>query len=122
MRFVLDAHIPRRLCETLVLEGHECLHVETLELGNRSSDRAIALRADELGAAVVTKDDDFRISHRLVGHPARLVLVTVGNCSNSDLVALFAAVLPKVAEALGVPGMVELRREALILTPREDTP
>jgi predicted nuclease of predicted toxin-antitoxin system len=123
VHFLLDAHIPRRLCQTIRSSGHECTHVETLERGNASSDATIASRADEIGAVVVTKDDDFRISHRFSGRPERLLLVTIGNCSNDELARMVELVLDPVVQMLQAPGMAELRRETLILTPlQHDVP
>ncbi len=119
MHFLLDAHIPRRLCQAIRSQGHECTHVETLERGNASSDSAIADRADAIGAVVVTKDDDFRLSHRFNGHPERLLLIAIGNCSNDELAHMVELVLDPVIQMLQAPGMAELRREALILTPRQ---
>ena len=118
MRFLLDAHIPRRLCVTLLATGHECAHVETLELGNRSSDAQIARAADEAAAVVVSKDSDFRISHQLGLPPKRLLLIAVGNMSNADLAALVSLHLPSIVDALAEPGLVELRRDRLTLSPR----
>lgn len=118
MHFLLDAHIPRRLCQTLRQRGHECTHVEVLPQGNASSDTNIAASADELGAVVVTKDDDFRISHRLHGQPAQLLLVAIGNCSNRELASLIELILEPVEQTLTSPGMIEVRRNTLILTPR----
>ena len=119
MHFLLDAHIPRRLCQVIRSKGHECSHVEALERGNASSDSTIAAGADEIGAVVVTKDDDFRISHRFNGRPERLLLLAIGNCSNDELARMVELVLEPVVQMLQAPGMAELRREALILTPRQ---
>lgn len=119
MHFLLDAHIPRRLCDTFRSAGHECTHVESLDHGNGSSDTIVAERADELSAVVVSKDDDFRISHRLRGQPARLLLIAIGNCSNDELAELVESVLDLIVQGLQSPAMVEVRRDALIITARE---
>ncbi len=73
MHFLLDAHIPRRLCKQLREAGHECRHTEALAAGNRSSDDEISSVADLLDAVVVTKDDDFehRPSFRCVAVKTR---------------------------------------------------
>jgi uncharacterized protein DUF5615 len=45
MKFVVDAHLPRRLCGVLASHGHEAVHTLDLPAGNATSDEAITLRA-----------------------------------------------------------------------------
>ena len=120
MRFLLDAHIPRRLCHQLRLAGHDCQHAELLPDGNRSSDIDIGRIADATEAVVVTKDSDFRITHQLGRPPRRLLLIAIGNCTNGELSDFVGRVLDRIEAALSEPGMVEIRREAMIITPLPD--
>ena len=118
MYFLLDAHIPRRLCDTLHRHGHECTHTEALPDGNTSADDQLATWADERGAVVITKDDDFRISHRLGHPPARLLLISIGNCSNPELTDYIERVLPILETSFEQPAMIEIRRDVIVVTPR----
>lgn len=55
--------------------GHDSKHVKEYAGGPTMDDAQIARIADGEGRVVVTKDDDFRISHLLKGTPARLLHV-----------------------------------------------
>jgi len=48
----------------------------------------LALAADTEDRVLVTKDRDFRDGHLLRALPGRLLIVTTGNISNRDLLAL----------------------------------
>ncbi len=41
MKFVVDAHLPRRLCGVLASHGHEALHTLDLPSGNATTDEVI---------------------------------------------------------------------------------
>lgn len=47
---------------------------------------------------MVTKDDDFRISHRFNGRPERLLLLAIGNCSNDELARMVELVLDQLSK------------------------
>ena len=58
MRFVVDAQLPPALARWLSDQGHVAEHV--LDLGMATaSDRAIWYHAVTVGAAIMTKDQDF---------------------------------------------------------------
>jgi predicted nuclease of predicted toxin-antitoxin system len=115
--FLIDAQLPKKLCKVFHDAGFTCSHTVALEDSNRTSDEDVASIADQRDAIVVTKDDDFRISHRLHGTPKRLILIAIGNCSNSVLTDLIRRALPDCLAVLAEPGMVELRKGILIATP-----
>jgi len=64
---------------------------------------------------VVSKDRDFRDSHLLRGAPRRLLVVSTGNISNDDLLALFNQHLTAVVAAFGEASLVELRSGELVV-------
>jgi predicted nuclease of predicted toxin-antitoxin system len=119
VRFLLDAQLPSKLGKRIQESGHEFEHTLALEFGNRTDDADICRIADKTEAVVVTKDSGFRLSHQLQGTPKRLLLIAIGNCSNSDLAHYVTQALDTVAAALAEPGMVEIRRECLIITPSD---
>ena len=41
MKFLVDAHLPRRLARWLQAEGHDAIHARDLPEGNRTSDATI---------------------------------------------------------------------------------
>ena len=59
MKFLVDAHLPRRLTYRLREAGHEAVHTLDLSAGNRTRDEEIhdfSLRENYI---VITKDADF---------------------------------------------------------------
>jgi predicted nuclease of predicted toxin-antitoxin system len=113
--YLIDAQLPRRLARSLREIGHDTLHTLDLPLGNRTPDSTINAIARQEGRTVITKDTDFVNSFLLFGKPERLVLVSTGNITNTDLVALFLANVETIEAALQTNGYVELTRSALII-------
>ena len=72
MRFIIDAHLPKRIAAIFRELGHEAIHTSEMPEGNASQDRAIILLAGEEGV-VVSKDDDFYSSFLLHRKPVQLV-------------------------------------------------
>ena len=85
MKFLVDAQLPPRLVRALVAGGHDAVHTLDLPEGNRSTDRTVAEAADTDDRVLITKDGDFRHSHRLRASPRRLLIVTTGHIGNDEL-------------------------------------
>ena len=60
MKFLVDAQLPAKLAQLLRTAGHDAVHTSELPEGNRTTDQALARKADIEDQAVVTKDRDFR--------------------------------------------------------------
>lgn len=120
MRFLVDAQLPLRLPRLLVQAGHDAIHTINLVDGNRTPDAHVAQRADADDRVVVTKDRDFRDSHLLSGSPRRLLVVTIGNITNTALLGLFESYLEAVVAAFGEADYVELGPRALIVHGKRD--
>lgn len=65
-----------------------------------SSDSQIWDYAIEIGAVILTKDEDFAIRASVSKRPPSIVWVRIGNCPNARLLAWFEAELPSVLTAL----------------------
>jgi predicted nuclease of predicted toxin-antitoxin system len=115
MKFLVDAHLPRRLVYLLRDAGHDAIHTRDLPLQNRTPDAAInhASIADE--RTVVTKDADFVTSHLITGEPYKLLLISTGNIKNSDLLRLFQQNLYQIVEAFDTHTYIELDRTHLTI-------
>ena len=113
MKFLVDAQLPPRLAQALVVAGHDAVHTLELAEGNRSTDRTVAEAADAQDRVLVTKDGDFRDSHRLRGSPRRLLIVTTGNIGNDELLALFATHLDLLLSAFESASLVELAQDSV---------
>src|SRR5437870_1347323 len=87
MKFLVDAHLPRRLCAVLVQHGHDAVHTVELPAKNATKDQVIDQTSLDDQRVVISKDTDFFYSHVLHGRPWKLLLVRTGNISMRDLCA-----------------------------------
>lgn len=117
-RFIVDAQLPKSLAVRLTELGYDAIHVKELPAGGDTSDSEITRVADLDRRIVVTKDADFRHTHETGGHPRRLLLVTVGNIKNRDLLALITAHHVAITAVFVQADFVELGSGALTLHPR----
>jgi predicted nuclease of predicted toxin-antitoxin system len=115
MKFLVDAQLPAILSRFLQEAGHDCLHTADLPNGNRTTDAAILDLAESEGRIVLTKDSDFVNSHLLKNRPPSLVLISTGNISNENLLAIFRANLPALERFLATSVFLEIGRTTLIV-------
>ena len=118
MRVLCDVHMPYRLVSRLRQLGVDATHVNRVLDGSRTMDSAIAAFVDANEMLLITKDGDFRDSHFLRGTPVRVLRVTLGNLSNTDLVSLVERHWAAISE-LSTGGFcyAELSREGLLRFP-----
>ncbi|HEV8191347.1 MAG TPA: DUF5615 family PIN-like protein [Ktedonobacterales bacterium] len=114
MKFLVDAQLPRRLVYRLREAGHDALHTLDLPNGNRASDADINALSMQESRIVATQDADF-VSGFIVSHvPYKLLVISTGTISNTDLEALLLAHLPALEVALASNDYLELTRSTLI--------
>ena len=113
MKFLVDAHLPRRLCAVLEQRGHDAKHTLDLPAGNATKDGVINQLSLDEQRVVVSKDSDFFYSHLLQGRPWKLLLVKTGNISVRELRVLFERNLPAVEAAFQTHTLVEVDRLAV---------
>lgn len=113
MKFVVDAHLPPRLCVVFQAAGHDATHTGQLAARNQTSDEVINQRSMAEQCVVVTKDSDFYHSHLLHGKPRKLLLVRTGNIRTRELTELFQRHLPDIVAAFEENSLVELDRQAV---------
>jgi predicted nuclease of predicted toxin-antitoxin system len=114
MKFLVDAHLPRRLVKRLREAGFEAIHTLDLPLGNRTTDSEINSLSISEQYIVVTKDTDFVNSFHLQRQPYKLLLASTGNISNLDLEALFLANIEAISEGFDVFDFIELDHSTVI--------
>jgi len=73
----------------------ESTHVIDLGL-ERASDAEIWGQAQEIGAAIVSKDADFQQRSLLYGAPPKFIWLRVGNCSTRKIEALLRRSSPVI--------------------------
>jgi len=113
MKFIVDAHLPRRLCGVLASHGHDAVHTLDLPTGNATSDEAINQVSLDDRRVVISKDTDFFFSHTLYGRPWKLLLVKTGNISTRELCVLLERNLLAIEAALESHTLVEIDRLAV---------
>ncbi|MBX3000969.1 MAG: DUF5615 family PIN-like protein [Caldilineaceae bacterium] len=113
MKFLVDAHLPKKLANQLTSAGHDAVHTLDLPLKNRTTDAMINQISIDEQRVVITKDADFRDSHLLKGEPYKLLLVSTGNIRNADLLSLFERNLERIVEVLQSHTYVEIDRHFL---------
>lgn len=99
MRFLVDAQLPPALSRRLAELGHDAEHVFDRGMDD-APDWSIWTLAVELGAAIVTKDEDFARRRAVVTSGPPIVWIRLGNTRRTELLTWFEAVLPRVIEAL----------------------
>jgi predicted nuclease of predicted toxin-antitoxin system len=113
MKFLVDAHLPRRLCAMLAQHGHDATHMLDLPAGNATKDGIINQLSVDEKRVVISKDSDFFYSHLLQGRPWKLLLLKTGNISTSDLRILLERNLPAIEAAFEIHTLVEVDRLAV---------
>ncbi|MEL7221727.1 MAG: DUF5615 family PIN-like protein [Bacteroidota bacterium] len=96
MKFLVDAHFPKRLSTWLKENSQDSIHTLDLPDQNKISDREIIRRAELDSRIIITKDSDFIQFRILLGEPDRILMVTTGNIVNKDLIALFENNFPTI--------------------------
>ena len=114
MKFLVDAHLPRRLARQLQAAGHDALHTLDLPNGNRTEDTEINNLSVAEQRIVVTKDSDFVDSFLLHHRPWKLLLIATGNISNRELEALVAANLATITSGFASFDYIEINRSNVI--------
>ena len=98
MRFVVDAQLPPALARRIESFGHIAEHVADRGLA-KAADNEIRAVAAEIGAVIVTKDEDFAV-HRVLHEGPAIVWVRIGNTRRAELLRRFEAELPQIVAAL----------------------
>jgi predicted nuclease of predicted toxin-antitoxin system len=115
MKFLVDAHLPRRLALAITATGHDAIHTLDLADANKTTDSQINAISETEERVVITKDSDFVDSLLLEGKPYKLLLISTGNIKNSELEALFLPQLPTIVEAFENARFIELNQSALVI-------
>ena len=115
MNLLIDAQLPAQLATALELAGHDALHTAGLPDGNRTDDHGVIERADRDRRWVVTKDSDFVARHLLSSRPRNLLLISLGNCPNRELIPLVVAAIHLIERQHPTAVYVEVSRSGLIV-------
>ncbi len=115
MKFLVDAQLPNRLARLLQMSGYDVIHTRDLPGQNATTDSEINAISMQQERVVVTKDRDFLDSFLLRQQPYKLLLVTTGNITNTELVELFAKNLLQLADLFEQHSLIEINRDDIIV-------
>jgi predicted nuclease of predicted toxin-antitoxin system len=89
MKILCDVHISNKFVAFLNEKGIEAIHINNILDKWYSKDSDICRFADINGFTVCSKDSDFKNSFFLQNTPRRLIRITNGNISNTELITIF---------------------------------
>ncbi len=99
MRFLVDAQLPPALARWLEEHGQTAEHVADRGMA-AANDRVIWAYATDVGAVIITKDEDFALRRVTAQDGPAIVWVRTGNTTRRALLAWFAPLWPAVLDAL----------------------
>ncbi|MEM6844702.1 MAG: DUF5615 family PIN-like protein [Bacteroidota bacterium] len=108
MQFLVDAHLPMRLVFWLRERGHDVIHTRELPRKNETEDMDIIQLAVAQNRTVISKYEDFYKYFILKGQPPKLLMLTMGNIVNKDLITLFEKNIDQIEADLANHKVVEL--------------
>lgn len=91
--------------------------MHTLELpeANQTQDDYISMLSIEQNRVVITKDTDFLKSFIVKRIPPKLLLVTTGNITNNELIAIFSSKSDIIISVLEMYDMVEVNASEVVV-------
>lgn len=115
MKFLVDAQLPRRLVYRLRAAGYDAIHTLDLPDGNRTTDATVLAIVAREDRVVVTKDADFVNSFIVSHQPKKLLLISTGNITNTELEAILLPNLATIVAAFATYDFIELTRTTIIM-------
>jgi predicted nuclease of predicted toxin-antitoxin system len=99
MRFLVDAQLPPALARRLAAAGHVAEHVFDLGLA-AAVDADIWRHAEQAGAVILTKDEDFAVRRTMRDAGPRVVWIRLGNTRRAELLRRVDDAFPSILSAL----------------------
>lgn len=115
MKFLIDANLPFKLAKGFKNLGYDVAHTNELPNQERTTDEEINSLSKEEERIVITKDADFLDSHIINGIPPKLLLITTGNISNSELRHILEVNFKRILQLFENYDLIEMDNEKLIV-------
>lgn len=115
MKFLVDAQLPVRLARLLQDVGYDTIYTKDLPKQNATPDAETINISLVQSRIVITKDRDFSDSFLIRKEPHKLLLLTTGNITNTELEELFLNNLSRLAQLFQQHDLVEMSRNAIIV-------
>jgi len=104
---LLDHNISPKLARKLEHEFGKVAHVAMIGMAD-GCDTRIWEYAKANGYSIVTKDKDFYQRSTIIGHPPKIIHLTLGNCSVADIAEAILDRSGHIKEFLKHPGKAYL--------------
>ncbi len=109
MRFLVNQQLPPALVDWLQWRGHDAEHVRDIGM-KEAEDSAIWNLALQIGAVIITKDEDFAARRARMSNGPAIVWLRFGNTTRPVILARLAAAWADIEAALAVDAtVVEVR-------------
>ena len=115
MKFIIDAQLPISLADWLSEKGYPSIHTLNLPRKNKSTDFEILEVALKEERIVISKDSDFYESFIVNQKPKKLLLISTGNISNSELQDLLERNLASIINLFNTHNLIEVNRRDIIV-------
>jgi predicted nuclease of predicted toxin-antitoxin system len=115
MKFLLDAHIPKKLSLFLSWKGHDSIHTLDLPYKNRTKDSQINQISLDEKRVVISKDLDFIESLLISDKPYKLIYIATGNITNKRLLEIFSQHIEKIVEYTEENRLIEITNEKIVV-------
>lgn len=115
MKFIIDAHLPKKLSLFLTWKGYNSLHTLDLPNKNTSKDSEINQISLDEKRVLITKDLDFIESLLISNKPYKLIYIATGNITNKKLLEIFGKNIEKIVETAQDNRLIELTENEIVV-------
>ena len=120
MKFLVDAHLPKKLSLLFQWKGYDSLHTLDLPNKNRTKDNQLNQISMKEKRVLISKDLDFIESIILSNKPYKLISVTTGNISNKKLLEIFSENIDIMVQYLKHSKVIEITNDTIIIKDIEE--
>jgi len=115
MKFIIDAHLPKKLSLFFTWKGYDSLHTLDLPNKNATEDSEINQISLDEKRVLITKDLDFIESLLISNKPYKLIYIATGNISNKKLLEIFSKNIEKIVETLQENRLIEITENEIVV-------
>ena len=115
MKFLIDAHLPKKLSLLLQYRGYDSIHTLDLPNKNATKDSEINQISIEEQRVLISKDADFIESLLISDKPYKLICISTGNITNRELLELFSENIETIIEYMQQYRLVEITRNSITI-------
>ena len=115
MKFLLDAHLPKKLSLFLSWKGYDSIHTLDLPNKNRSKDTEINHISIDEQRVVISKDLDFIESLLISNKPYKLIYISTGNITNRRLLEIFSQNIEQIVEYIEDNRLIEITNDSIVV-------